>query len=220
MDKEELLDIKNSILVKSLLNDLKENRIKVRLWQHSQGRREHVYAYLEEVDPINRRLRFHIVEGEIENFSTKNGLFFHSNYRDILFKSELISLEEAFIEICFPIQVKMVDGRCEKREVYGVNGYQYARVTFLNQKKEKIDAKINILDSSQNGLAVMVSTLMNKDLRVNDRIVVHEISVCKECKDSRVYIIRNKSAIDNFIGAAKFYRLGLELYSKESNTSI
>ena len=91
----------------------------------------------------------------------------------------------------------------------GIKSYHYAKVSFFNKFKEKVDAKLKVLDFSTNGLALIVDKLIFENLNVDDKIVLRDISI-EDCITKKIFIIRNKGELTNKIGYSNEFRLGLE----------
>ena len=160
----------------------------------------------------NEIIRFKVESNDANKFTTADYLFFHSPHRDMIFKADIKKIENGAIYALFPSLIKLTEARIEKRESYGVNGYQNAKISYQDKHNEKITIEVSILDSSSSGLAVMVSDAVGHDLNINDKIKVHEVTL-DVTKIVRIYVIRSKVVMDKVRPDTIFYRLGLELFA-------
>ena len=192
-----------------MLSSIKSARRKVRLWQAIKETHDSDYGVIEEINTLTRTIRFRIPTNKKITLNPKEPLFFHSPYRDALFKSTIKNIYQGCIEVSFPKVVKVREARSEIRTVLGIKSYHYAKVSFYNKFKEKVDAKLKILDFSTHGLALSVDKIMFENLNIDDKIVLRDISI-EDCVTKKIFIVRNKGELTNKIGYSNEFRLGLE----------
>lgn len=207
---QKMIDIFKPHSIKSFIRTAKKDRAQLKLWQTISRTKDYHLGIIEHIDPISNAITFRVPKCQKLEFRKSDELYFHSPYRDLIFKAEIREIERNCVTITFPNLIKFQEARTEKRTYLGLQSYHFAKVTMLNKFRERVDAKLKVLDFSSKGLALIVNKYLFESLNVDDKIVIRETSVNGEIKN-RIFIIRNVGNVTNKIGHTNEFRIGLEL---------
>lgn len=207
---EKMIDITQSHSIKAFLQSVKKDRAPIKLWQSIKQTKSYHLGIIDHIDTLHNTVTFRIPKCHKLDFFKVDTIYFHSLYRDLLFRSNICHIERNLVTITFPTLIKFQEARAEKRTYLGLQSYHFARVTVLTGFKEIINAKLKVLDFSNNGMALIINKYLLKTLQVNDKIVIRETSINGEIKN-RIFIIRNVGDITNKIGHTNEFRIGVEL---------
>lgn len=205
-----MITIENINHMNSLVSSIQKMKTKIHLWQEIDKTHSYDFAVIESVDSYKRRIRLRLPKIESINFDDDSELFFHSSFREVVFKAKLCKIHQGCVEIEFPPYLKMKDSRTELRTSLGIKSYHYIKISYLNQFQEKIDIKSKILDFSQSGISIIVNKFTFNSLRVGSEVIVNSSSLGDQ-NNNRFFIVRNKGDLINKIGFSNEYRVGLEL---------
>ena len=207
MEELKMVDISNSISVKKILKDLHRTKKNLRIWQSIEETKNYCYGSILKITSMDETLEMAPVDNQIFNFDKEINLYFHSHYKDTLFKTTISENGPNHIKIKRPSFVKIRDVRTEERKSYGLQSYQTANL----QLTAKLNAKVKIVDSSSTGLGIIVSKFTFDKLYEGDIITIID-STLSEFKN-RTAIVRNRGAIDKQLNNQLLFRVGLEILS-------
>ncbi|PIK15128.1 hypothetical protein [Halobacteriovorax sp. JY17] len=205
----ELIDVDRRYSIDSLIQTLKENKSKIRVWQSIKETGDYSFGVIESINSLNRTIKIRIKKSESTTLDKRQHIYFHSSCRDIIFKAQIRDSAQGCLEVSLPVLVKLQEARAEKRTNLGIQSTQYAKVLLIRSSHEKLESKLRVLDFSARGMALMVNKFIFEGLSVDDKIIVTQVSPEGEA-ENKTYVIRNKGSILNKIGSSKEFRIGLE----------
>lgn len=205
-----LIDIDRQHSLSSLVESLKKNKSKMKVWQSIKQTQDFSYGIIVDINTFSSTIKIRLNKKEVTEFDKHQDIYFHSSCREIIFKAKIKNKYEGFIEISFPVLIKMKEARTEKRTNLGLQSNQYVNLLLINKNNEKLETKLKVLDFSDSGLALLVNKFVFEELDVDSKVVVKKVSPNGEF-ESNIYIVRNMGTILNKISSTKEFRIGLEV---------
>ncbi len=196
--------------ITAFLQNTQRSRATIRLWQSFDKTQDYSYGIIEHIDSTNRVIRFRIPKAKNIKLNPAEDLFFYSPYRNMLFKAKIRKASKHVVEIDYPNKVKIEESRSEQRTHFGLNSYHFAKILVLTQDKQKLSAKVRVLDISNSGIAFIVNSLMSNVLNVNDKIIILDTTASPTIKNN-IFIVSNVIQLTNKLSYSKEFRVGLKL---------
>jgi hypothetical protein len=213
-DKKEMPNTRTDItFYPTLLNTLEqsvEHGGVYRLWQNTGGTREYVDARLVRLNREQSQL-FFVTVNEGDELKLKKGLevFAHCEYRALLFRAHLLRASQDVVQMRFPEQLQIQDGRIEERENFGLCSEFFARVRYQDENGDQLESEVKILDRSENGLCLIVDKRLYKVLSRSKGMRVLN-ATCGGIESGAKFKLRNRSPMKGNSMSFPTYRLGFE----------
>lgn len=207
MEELKMVDISNSTNVKKILKDLHKAKKNLRIWQSIEETKNYCYGSILKITSMDEALEMVPADDQTFEFDKEINLYFHSHYKDTLFKTTITENGTNRIKIKRPSFVKIRDVRTEERKSFGLQSYQIANL----QLSAKLNAKVKIVDSSSTGLGLIVNKFVFDKLNEGDIITIAD-STLPEFRE-RTAVVRNKGALDKQLNNQLLFRVGLEILS-------
>lgn len=207
MEDLKMVDISNSANVKRILKDLHRAKKNLRIWQSIEETKNYCYGNILKITQLDETLEMIPADDQSFDFDKDINLYFHSHFKDTLFKTIITENGPNKIKIKRPSFVKIRDVRTEERKTYGLQSYQTATL----QLTAKVTAKVKIVDASSTGLGLIVNKFAFEKLSEGDIINISE-STLPEFKN-RTAVVRNMGTIDKQLNNQLLFRIGLEILS-------
>ncbi len=202
-----MVDISNSTNVKKILKDLQKAKKNLRIWQSIEETKNYCYGTIQNITHMDEELEMTPTDNQNFDFDKEINLYFHSHYKDTLFKTTITENGPNKIKIKRPSFVKIRDVRTEERKTFGLQSYQTANL----QLTAKMNAKVKIIDSSSTGLGLMVNKFLFDKLNEGDIISLTDCTL-PEFRN-RTAVVRNKGTLDKQLNNQLLFRIGLEILS-------
>ncbi|MCO4795527.1 MAG: hypothetical protein KC493_17540 [Bacteriovoracaceae bacterium] len=207
MEELKMVDISNSANVKKILKDLFKSKKSLRIWQSIDETRNYCYGTIVKFSQMNESIEMCATDKEQFSFDENINLYFHSHFKDTLFKTTITDNGPDKIIIKRPSFVKIRDVRTEERKSFGLQSYQSANL----QITAKINSKVKIVDSSSTGIGLIVNKYLFDKLNEGDIITITD-STLPEFKN-RTAVVRNLGTMDKMLNNQLLFRCGLEILS-------
>lgn len=207
MEELKMVDISNSTNVKKILKDLQKAKKNLRIWQSIEETKNYCYGTIQNITHMDEELEMTPTDNQNFDFDKEINLYFHSHYKDTLFKTTITENGPNKIKIKRPSFVKIRDVRTEERKTFGLQSYQTANL----QLTAKMNAKVKIIDSSSTGLGLMVNKFLFDKLNEGDIISLTDCTL-PEFRN-RTAVVRNKGTLDKQLNNQLLFRIGLEILS-------
>lgn len=207
MEDLKMVDISNSTNVKKILKDLFKSKKNLRIWQSIEETKNYCYGTIQSFAQMDKTLEMIPADDQAFDFDKEINLYFHSHFKDTLFKTTITENGSNKIKIKRPSSVKIRDIRTEERKVYGLQSYQSANL----QLTAKMNSKVKIIDSSSTGLGILVNKFLFDKLNEGDIISITD-STLPEFKN-RTAVVRNLAALDKQLNNQLLFRIGIEILS-------
>ncbi len=208
--KNGAVDIVKRTQLTSLLNGVLKRGEEVQLWQNVSVRRQKVKGQVSSVDIINGEIKICATQGSFTIFDNSD-VYFFSAQKTMIFKSRIKRVSRLEVIISFPELAKIEEARMEKRVIYGYRSYQFADLSFVSfrdRKKLKLE-KAKVMDSSANGMGILLSMKDGLNLKVGSKLITTEASV--DSIRGRVGIVRSIIKNKNELTGEIMLRIGVEL---------
>ncbi len=205
------IDITSRSQIMSLVTTVSKSR--VRLWQKDQKVRKFSFCKIVQIDENRGRLLLETADDSDLFGFCGDHVYFYSSVRSLIFKAKIEKIiSKNRMVLLLPQLVKIEDSRTEKRKNWGYRSYQFLDMSIVTRdlSKKNIE-KTRVLDSSDNGVGIILNILDAKDLKVGSKLITMTSSI--ESIENRVGVIRSLSFLDNDLSGERFVRVGVELLS-------
>ncbi|GEM_PF-6292580 len=207
-----LIDINRQHSLSSLIESIKKNKSKLKVWQSIKETQDYSYGMIVNINTFTSTIKIRLNKKEVSEFDKNQDIYFHSPCREIIFKAQIKGTVENHIEVSLPVLIKIKEARTEKRTNLGIQSNQFVKALYLNEGNEKLETKLRVLDFSDHGLALLVNKFIYEGLTVGSKVAIRKLSLDGEA-ESKIYIVRNMGSVINKIGSSKEFRVGLEVCS-------
>lgn len=204
MSSDEKIDIFNSKTIKSFLDQLYKDKLVVRIWQKIEETKSYTFGRIINYRHQDEEIKLEIKDADMR-FDLNRDVFFHTAFKETIFKTTITKAHKNTISVKRPSLVKIRDARSEERKSFGIASYQFAEIILPNGEENKVQ----VLDSSSNGLGVMVSRAVFSALAKGDHLSICNSSV--EDHIGKIAIVRSLSPIDKVLSSEASFRVGLEI---------
>ncbi len=202
--KKEKIDIANTQMIRKILKDISKSKSVIKIWQSYDETHYFAEGFIHQYNGMQDRLEIRAQKGHLFNFDKKKELFFHSPYKQMIFKTKIDRVEDKEVWIIRPSILKIDNSRASERKNYGLQSYQTAILVFDNQD----EMKVNILDISEGGMAILINKSQYEAFHMKLKVIVKESSV-DQCV-GKICIVRNKAPVDKVLTSQLVYRVGFE----------
>lgn len=209
MSSKDLIDLDDRDLIKTILENLKNNNIRVRLWQKLTSIHKVNLAQIEGIDFLENKVHLKPYRGKEFILAPTPFVYFHSNHRTTLFKTTIKERNPFHLEIKVPEFVKIQEGRSEERRSVGEQSLYSAEIKLDGRGKE---LKVRVLDISSKGAALSVPRIFFELAEIGSLITI--ISENVPNINNQIGIIRNKGTYSPDPSKPNLmrYRIGLEIF--------
>lgn len=204
MEVDEKIDIYNSKIIKKFLAELFKDELSVKIWQNINETKNYSTGKIIKYKHHENLITFCPDPGEVFNFDPKKELYFHTRFKETIFKSEIVKASSDSVVIKRPALVKIKEARSEKRKNFGLHSYHFAELEFPNKEISKAQC----LDTSKSGMGIMVGRPVFAEMSKGLKLKVVNSSVAEHI--GKTAIVRNLSPIDNILTNEVSFRVGLE----------
>lgn len=204
MKMEDKIDIYNSKIIKKFLGELFKDKLVIKIWQNISESKNYTLGTIVQYKHEQDLITFCPEEGYEFNFNKNLDLFFHTNFKDTIFKTNIIKVNPDSIIVKRPSLVKIKDSRSERRKNFGINSYHFTEIQFPNGEIQKVYC----LDTSDSGMGIMVNRSVFANMHKGLKLTIVMSSVADHI--GKVAMIRNLGPIDNVLTNEVNFRIGLE----------
>lgn len=205
------IDIRNRSQILSLVKSV--NKDPFRVWQKSKKKRKFSFCKVKKINDLQGDILIESHDNSNIMDFNNDYIYFYSPIKSLIFKAKVKKLvSKRHLLISVPEMVKIEDARTEKRKNWGFRSYQFLDLSIVttNLDKKQIE-KTRILDSSENGVGIIIDINQAEHLKVGNKLITLTSSI--EGIENRVGVIRSIVFQDNGLTGAKFVRVGIELLS-------
>ncbi|MCO4794360.1 MAG: PilZ domain-containing protein [Bacteriovoracaceae bacterium] len=198
------IDIANTQLIRKILKDISKQKSPIKIWQSYDETHYFAEGTIHKYNGMQDRMEVRAAKGHLFNFDPKKELFFHSGYKELIFKTKIDRVEDKEVWIYRPSILKIDDSRATERKNFGLQSYQTAILVFDNQDQ----MKVNVLDISEGGMAILIRKPQYEQFHMKLKLLVKESSV-DQCV-GKICIVRNKAPVDKVLTNEQVFRIGFE----------
>jgi hypothetical protein len=203
-DKRDKIDIANTQMIRKILMDISKTKSPIKIWQSYDETHYYAEGFIHQYNGMQDRLEIRAQKGHLFNFDKKKKLYFHSGFKQMIFKTKIDRVEDREVWIYRPSVVKIDDSRVNERKNFGLKSYQTAILVFDNED----EMKVNILDISEGGMAILINKSQYDNFHIKLKVLVKESSV-DQCV-GKICIVRNKAPVDKVLTTEQVFRVGFE----------
>ncbi|EQC47749.1 hypothetical protein [Bacteriovorax sp. Seq25_V] len=208
------VDINKKDHINSILNKIFKSAKPLQVWQKEEPLRQKANGVLKSLQLSQNYIE--LESTEVNGFlDFKNDeIFFYSEYRTTIFKSKIKYKNNGrTIVIEYPEMVKIEEARTQPRTRYGISTEHRIEALFeYNDGKKVIQNDVRVLDSSDDGCAILISKHFGQNLVVGGKVVVMNSSV--EGLKKRAGLIRSITLFKNTLTGESCFRLGVQLLTR------
>jgi hypothetical protein len=205
MKENDKVDIYNSKTIKKFLGELFKDNSIVRIWQNYSESKNYCLGKIVKYKHNEELITFKSEEGYEFNFNKNLEVYFHTNFKETIFKTEIVQISSDSIIVKRPALVKIKDARAERRKNFGINSYHFAELEFPNGDLHKVYC----LDTSASGVGIMANRSVFADMFKGLKVEIINSSVAEHI--GKYAVIRNLGPIDNVLTNEVNFRIGLEI---------
>ena len=198
------IDIANAHVIRKILRDISKEKYPVRVWQDICSTNKFTDGLIIGYKGTESKMVIKAKKGEQFFFQRDKEVYFHSTYKDLIFKSRIVSGDLYEMVLAKPIVVKIDELREDVRQNFGLNTYQTVTLVI----RDGLELKLNLMDVSDNGMCVLVANHYYKLFTKND---VYNVlgSTLSQLLDKKV-CVKNKGRVDKVLTKENVYRIGFE----------
>ncbi|TNF01374.1 MAG: hypothetical protein EP326_04440 [Deltaproteobacteria bacterium] len=204
MSNKDKVDIANSHVIRKILKDISTQKYPVRVWQDIESTNKFTDGFIVGYKGNESKMIIKAKKGEKFFFDREKDTYFHSTYKDLIFKTRILNGDLYEMILAKPIVVKIDDLRVDVRKNFGLNTYQ--TVTLI--MKEGQELKVNVMDVSENGMCILLakryfSLFSEHDVFVISKSTLPQIVGKQAC-------VKNLGQVDKVLTTENVYRIGFE----------
>jgi uncharacterized protein (DUF488 family) len=110
-----MVDIDKPQLIKEFLETILKHKIQLKLWQSIEETKNFTVGTIEEINTSQNTITLSLLKGQKATLEKSKDLFFHSTYKDLLFKAKIRKIEETKVVIASPNAIKLKESRSDKK---------------------------------------------------------------------------------------------------------
>lgn len=159
----------------SVFRDAMNNNFPMDVWQTIDGKRVVTYGRISYVDESVIRLEFSSKEGPLPQISKNTKLYLHSNYKNFLFKQDILEIKSGVVELRLPHELWVHELRKYPRYYLNDNTPKYMELWDTHFRGGE-NFKAKILDLSRGGAGLVVDEELFFDITKGQRFLVVDIT--------------------------------------------
>lgn len=208
MSDNEKIDIANAHVIRKILKDISLGKYPVRVWQNIETTHKFTDGYVIGYRGTEAKMVVKARKGEKFFFEKSKETFFHSTYKDLIFKSRILNGDLYELVLAKPIIVKIDELRENTRKNFGLNTYQ--TVTLI--MKEGQELKVNVLDVSEDGMCIL---LAKRYFQLFSEHQVFEVSKSTLPQIvGKLACVKNMAQVDKVLTSENVFRIGFEFVDR------
>lgn len=214
MESIQFVDIVKKDHIDSVLAKIFKGSLSLQIWQKEETLRQKTHGFLRSINAVSNH-----IELEASNFDgfidfKKEEIFFYSNYRTTIFKSKILrKTQNNKVIIEYPELLKIKESRTNQRSRYGLHTNHHLDLLIVTNNESKIvETEVRIIDSSENGLAILLPKKYKELIKKGSKVIILESSLL--FLQRRAGLIRTFNSFKNNLTGEKTYRVGIELLTR------
>lgn len=212
--KDIFVEVTNRQNIANILKSVYNSRECFTIWQSRGAANINSVGFLFDYHGKETDLHFKSMELK-SNLGLDKGreLFIHSNFRTLLFKTNIKKINKTNIELEFPTSVRIEETRKEgSRTRLGLKSNQILHIYLYTEEYEKVKVECQILDYSKGGVGLIVPVEFASFLNLHQIVEIGNSNI--ECLSNRYFAIRSLSPLESVLSGARYIRLGGEFTEK------
>lgn len=198
------IDISNSHVIRKILKDISIDKYPVRVWQDIEKTHSYTDGFIVDYKGTESKMIIKAQKGKKFSFDRSLEVYFHTTYKDLIFKARVLDGDLYEIILAKPIVVKIDNLRANIRKNFGLNTYQ--TVTLI--LKDGQELKVNLHDVSKDGMGILLAKRYFKFF-TNNLILKIVKSTLPQVVGKSV-CVKNKGQVENVLGPENLYRVGFQ----------
>ncbi len=207
MSDKEKIDIANSHVIRKILKDISKQKYPVRVWQDIESTHKFTDGFIVGYKGNESKMIIKAKKGEKFFFDRDRETYFHSTYKDLIFKSRIVSGDLFEMVLAKPIVVKIDDLREDVRKNFGLNTYQTVTLVM----KEGQELKVNVMDVSENGMCILIAKRYFNLFSEHDVFVISKSTLPQIV--GKQACVKNLGQVDKVLTTENVFRIGFEFIS-------
>jgi len=204
MSDKEKIDIANAHVIRKIIKDISQQKYPVRVWQDIESTHKYTDGFIIGYKGNESKMIIKAKKGEKFFFQRDKDTYFHSTYKDLIFKSRIVSGDLYEMVLAKPIVVKIDELREGIRKNFGLNTYQTVTLVM----KEGNELKVNVLDVSENGMCILLAKRYFKMFSEHDVFPISKSTLPQIVGKNAC--VKNLGAVDKVLTTEDVYRIGFE----------
>lgn len=214
MQSIEFVDIVKKDHIDSVLNKIFKGSLALQIWQKEEPLRQKTNGKLKSINAVSNHIELEASDFDGFVDFKKDEIFFYSNYRMTIFKSKILKkIQGNKVIIEYPELLKIKEARSNQRHRYGLHTNHRLDILLVAPNGAKmIETEVRIIDSSDNGFAILIPKKYGELVKKGTKIIVLEASILHLSK--RAGIVRTFMPFKNNLTGENTYRVGIELKTR------
>lgn len=210
----EFIDILKKEHIDSILTKIHKGGLNLQIWQKEEPLRQKTNGILKGLNLVSNTIELEASKFDAFIDFQKDEIYFYSAYRTTIFKSKILKKVQGHkIVINYPELMKIKEARLDQRHRYGIKTNHRLDILFETESKHKIvEADIRVLDSSDNGCAILISKKYATQIKKGTKLIILQASLSHLQK--RAGVVRSIFTFRNNLTGEQCYRLGIELLTR------
>jgi hypothetical protein len=204
MADKDKIDIANAHMIRKILKDISKQKYLVRVWQDISSTHKFTDGFIIGYQGNESKMVIKAKKGEKFFFERDKEIYFHSTYKDLIFKSRIVSGDLYEIVLAKPIVVKINELRDDVRKNFGLNTYQTVTLVM----KDGLELKLNVMDISEKGMCILLAKRYYKLFSEDDVFNVSKSTLPQMV--GKKACVKNMGAVDKVLTTENLYRIGFE----------
>lgn len=204
MSNKDKVDIANSHVIRKILKDISTQKYPVRVWQDIESTNKFTDGFIVGYKGNESKMIIKAKKGEKFFFDRDKDTYFHSTYKDLIFKTRILNGDLYEMILAKPIVVKIDDLRIDVRKNFGLNTYQTVTLVM----KEGQELKVNVMDVSENGMCILLAKRYFNLFSEHDVFVISKSTLPQIV--GKQACVKNLGQVDKVLTTENVYRIGFE----------